>query len=516
MQTWTIHRGEVVSEHGLVAAQHIEAAATGATVLAKGGNAMDAAVVTALVLATVEPWLSGIGGGGFLLHADGATGEIAALDFNVRASAGLSVDDYPLVNGPAGEGNWFDWPAVADERNMVGYPSMCVPGTIDGLAKALERFGSLSWRELVEPAIAVAERGLAVDWFSSLCLAIDARNLRRFPGSAALFLRDGDAPMSHGEGDYLPMPGQAALLRRLADHGPRDFYEGETAALLAEEFAAGGSRIDAADLAAYEARWVDAQHGTYRGRDIAAVSGLCGGPTLLRAFEMLEADWTPGAAPDADTALAHATAIREAYRERLNRMGHAGQGGDCTTHLSVVDRHGNMVSLTNTLLSRFGSKVVLPKSGIPINNGMMWFDPRRGTPNSIAPGAEPLANMCPVILSDGGRPSLAVGAAGGRTIFPTVAQIISYVVDYGMSLEEAFLTPRIDASTPTIGINRDAPADIAARVATRYPVEIVTDTLYPVRFAIPSAVQRDASGRNSGMSHHTNPWAGVAAEDDFG
>lgn len=132
-------------------------------------------------------------------------------------------------------------------------------------------------------------------------------------------------------------------------------------------------------------------------------------------------------------------------------------------------------------------------------------------PNSISPGAEPLANMCPAILMENGRPLLAIGAARGRTIFPTMAQLLSYVIDYGMSLERAFLALRIDASSPVIQVNREAPADIAARIAAAFPIEIIADTLYPVHFAVPSAVLRDpASGLNSGMAHQTHPWAGVA------
>ncbi len=515
MQTWITHRGEVASRHGLVAAQNLEAAEAGARVLAAGGNAVDAAVVTALSLAILEPWLSGIGGGGFLLWAPAGSRRVEALDFSVRAPAGIDPADYPLVDGEA-DGNWFAWPAVAEDRNVSGYPSICVPGTIAGLAEALERHGTLSFSEAIAPAIAFADRGMVVDWFSSLCLAIDARGLRRFPASAALFLKDGEAPIAaDGEG-RLPMPGAAATMRRLAARGPRDFYEGETAALLVDDLAAGGNRITRADLAAYRPTWSEALIGTYRGREIAVVPGLGGGRSLLSALAHLEADWRPDGAPDAVSALAQARAIRRAYCERLNRMGHAAAGGDCTSHLSVVDRHGNMVSLTNTILSRFGSKVVLPQSGILMNNGMMWFDPRPDMPNSIAPGAQPLANMCPVIEIDETGPRLAIGAAGGRAIFPALAQLLSYRIDHGMNLERAFLEPRIDASTPTIRVNRAAAADVAAKIAGEFPVEIVSDTLYPVHFAIPSAVARDpATGLSVGMAHQTNPWAGVAREETF-
>ncbi len=395
MQTWTVHRGEIASEHGLVAAQNMEAAAAGAAVLSRGGNAMDAAVVTALVLALVEPWLSGIGGGGFLLHADGDTGALSALDFSVRAPAGLDPDDYPLTGG--NDGNWFDWPTVEDDRNIIGYSSICVPGTIEGLAQALERFGTLSWSE----ARAAGDRDGRARHGDRLVLLA----LHRHRRAAA-------APLSCGGGAFSRRRRRAACLigRELsADAGPGGAAHDGFAITAPAISTRARRRISSSRSCAEEARpprWrifpatvragTRPQLGPYRGRTIAVVPGLSGGPSLLRAFALLEKDWQPGSEPDADAALAYAVAIRDSYRERLNQMGHAGQGGDCTSHLSVVDRHGNMVALTNTLLSRFGSKVVLPESGILMNNGMMWFDPRRNMPNSISPGAQPLANMCPV------------------------------------------------------------------------------------------------------------------------
>ena len=516
MQTFSIHKPAVRSRHGLVAAQNRYAAEAGAAVLARGGNAMDAAVVTALVLSIVEPWLSGIGGGGFLLHADGATGKVSTLDFNVMSPRALNPADYPLSR--AKTGNWFDWPTVDGEKNVSGYTSMCVPGAIAGFAEALSRFGTLSWEEALQPAIAHAERGLEVDWYTSLSLAVEAAALAQYPASAALFLENGMAPRA-GDANtphFRPMPEKAKLLKRLASAGARDFYEGEVARLLLKDLADGGCVIDAEDFASYRPAWQEPATGRYRGLDIHAIPGLSGGPTFLDACRRLS-DYDLGAGvPIADAALAYATAIRQAYEQRLTTMGHAASPeAGCTSHLSVVDAGGTMVSLTNTLLSRFGSKVVLPHAGILMNNGVMWFDPRPGQPNSIAGGVKPLANMCPLIVKQDGRPTLAIGAAGGRTIFPTVLQIISYMADRGLTLEEAFHMPRIDASTPTIRINARADRAIPATVGTRYPVEIVEDTLYPVNFAIPSAVQRNGA-ENVGMAHPTSPWAAVAVGEPDG
>ncbi|MCY0096356.1 gamma-glutamyltransferase [Hoeflea ulvae] len=515
MQTWNIDKRQMETGKGIVAAQHFEAAEAGAKVLADGGNAMDAAVVTALVLSVVEPWLSGVGGGGLLLWADADGTTVDTLDFNVRASRNVSREQYPLKGGR--DGDWFDWPAVEGDRNITGYTSIGVPGAIAGFAAALEKYGTLSWAEALEPAIALAERGMIVDWFTSLCLTIDLAGLSQFPDTAALFLDEGKPRKvaQTGEETYLPMPAKAKMLRKLAQRGARDFYEGEIARGLVEDLQAGGSVIDLEDLAVYAPRWATSQSSAYRDCDVHVVPGLCGGPSLLQTMDTLRESLPDGAVTGAGAASAYARAIRGTYQDRLKTMGHASKKGeDCTSHVSVVDAAGNMVSLTNTLLSRFGSKVLLPQSGILMNNGMMWFDPREGVPNSIAPGAQPLANMSPVILLRDGRPWLAIGAAGGRQIFPALTQLISYVVDGGMSLHEAFHTPRLDGSGPTIVVDRDAPADVAASVAEHFPVRITSNTLHPVCFAIPSAVLSDrTSGRRYGMVHPVNPWTAAVAED---
>ena len=510
MQTFSIHKPAVHSRHGLVAAQNRHAAEAGAAVLAQGGNAMDAAIVTALVLSVVEPWLSGIGGGGFLLHADGKTGAVDTLDFNVLAPQGLNPADYPLVGG--NDGDWFNWPAVQGNRNVAGYSAICVPGAIAGFASALQKYGTLSWADALQPAIHHATLGLELDWFTCLTLAIDAAGLAQDPASAALFLDAGRAPRASDQTPMArcPMPDKARLLQRLAEAGPREFYEGETARALARDLEAGGSALRFVDFANYQPVWAPPLVGDYRGQQILAMAGLSGGPTLLAACGMLAASDLGPASSSAEAALIHASAIRAAYEQRLTTMGHAATAeAGCTSHISVVDASGSMVSLTNTLLSRFGAKVVIPSGGFLMNNGMMWFDPRPGQPNSIAAGAKPLANMCPLILQRDGRPWLALGAAGGRTIVPTLLQLLSGLLDRGLSLEDAFTAPRLDASTNTIKVDHRAGPEVVAAVASRFPVEVVQDTVYPVQFAIPSAVMREA-GSNQGMAHPTSPWAAVA------
>ncbi|WP_425419280.1 gamma-glutamyltransferase family protein [Oricola indica] len=512
MHHWDIKKRQVTTKRGLVASQHYEASEAGAAVLRAGGNAMDAAVVTALALSVVEPWLSGIGGGGFLLWADGAGKSVDTLDFNVRAGRELNPADYPLAGGS--DSDWFGWPKVQGNRNIVGYSSICVPGAIAGFAEALNKYGTISWEDAVQPVAELAERGMRVDWFASLCFAIDRGNLAEYRRSAELFLEH-EKPTGANTSEYLlPMPEKAALLRRLAKAGARDFYEGEIAGQLVEDLKAGGAPVSAADMRDYEAVWKKPGTTDYRGFEVNVPPEFCGGPSLLSTLDYLseELDIEGDAA---SAAVIYARAIRRSYEERLKTMGHAGRiGQDCTSHVSVVDADGNMVSLTNTLLSRFGSKVTLEKSGILMNNGLMWFDPRPDKPNSIAPGVRPLANMSPTLLRQNGKPSMAVGAAGGRQIFPAIAQIISYVVDKGMTLEDAFNSPRIDASTPTITVDVAAEDTVAATVAEEFPIRIMPNGLHPINYAIPSAVMLDPTGNgNIGMVHSASPWTACIPED---
>ncbi|MFK7860045.1 MAG: gamma-glutamyltransferase family protein [Granulosicoccus sp.] len=510
--TWEVSKPQLESHGGIVAAQHFEAAQVGAGILHAGGNAMDAAIATALALSVVEPWLSGLGGGGFLLHAD-AQGVVDALNFTMRAPLAADTADYPLVGGDGGD--WFDWPSVQDDRNLVGPFSICVPGAVAGLASALERHGSLSWDAVLQPAIALAERGMRVDWFAELAFSIDRDGLLKNSHAKRLFL-DPDSRI-HDPADstltLLPMPAQAKTLRALAEKGSRDFYEGQMAELLVNDLRTVGSAITLDDMARYEPVWSDTLSAVYRDRIIHTIPGLSGGPSLLSTFAELSGH-EPGDTDEAGFAALHADAIRNAYTSRLQSMGHAATIQDCTTHLCVIDNAGNMVSLTNTLLSRFGSKVVAPSLGLTMNNGMMWFDPRPGQPNSIAGGASPLTNMSPAITMRDGKPEIAIGAAGGRQIFPAVAQILSRIIDKGESPEAAIHAPRIDASTPTIRINRRATPDTASRISINHPVQIVEDTLYPVQFAIPTLVKAGSHGApNIGVVHPNNPWTCAVSDD---
>ncbi len=500
----------VRGRNGIVAAQNQAAADVGAEVLAAGGNAVDAAVATGFALAALEPWMSGLGGGGYLVMMRPGERNAQVVDGGLIAAAALDPADYPLHASGRG-GDLFDWPPVLDDRNLKGYSAIAVPGEVAALALAHERFGTMPWRELLEPAIALARRGVDVDWFTSLLITTVAPVLAEFPASREAFLAQGFpvAPAPDGGPSYRRIAPLAATLERLAAAGGEDFYRGDIAALLLADLAEGGSKIRAADLARYRAQVRPALAFAYKDAIIHAVPGLTGGPTLQAALATLDGR-LKGARPDAAAYAAYATALRSAYAERFATMGDS-QGRSCTTHLSVVDKDGTLVALTLTLLSLFGSKVVLPKSGVLMNNGVMWFDTRPGRPNSMAPGKRPLANMCPVLASRDGQPFLALGASGGRRITPALLQILSFLLDFRLDLEEAFHQPRIDVSGEgPASFDESLPPEVAAALSALGPAIALPRVPYPVNFAWPTAVLRQSDGIGLGIGEPSVPHASAS------
>ncbi len=504
----------VVGRNGVVAAQNQAAADVGAQVLAQGGNAVDAAVATAFALAVLEPWMSGIGGGGFMQIYDARSGKAQCIDFGMISPQRLDPAEYPLAGGTAGD--LFGWPAVVEDRNIVGYGSIALPGQPDGMRLALESFGTRSWAESLAPAIGLCEQGIEVDWFLSLVVASAARDLARFPASAAYFLPNGLPPSAEwaGVAPRLRNTALLATLKRLQAAGARDYYEGELARSLVHDLAAGGSKIAADDLAQYRARLVQPLLHEHGGATLVLPPGLTAGPTLADALNRATPKLERGAAgPGAQSFVAYAEALDAAYEHRLATMGDTENNGGCTTNLCVVDKHGNMVTITQTLLSLFGSRVMLPETGVPMNNGIMWFDPRPGRPNSIGPAKRPLSNMLPSMVLKQGKPWFAIGASGGRRILPAVMQLVSFVVDFGMSLEDAFHQPRIDASVVGMpAYNPRLSAETIAALKARFPqaAERRLDP-FPLAFACPSAVMFNDDGSQTGMTEIGQPWASASA-----
>jgi gamma-glutamyltranspeptidase/glutathione hydrolase len=496
---------------GVVVAQNRLAADVGAEILARGGNAIDAAVGTGLAIGCLEPWMSGIGGVGFLTHWNAREKRAWVVDYGPISARNLDLGTYPLTG--RGASDLFGWAPVVEDRNVKGYHSIAVPGHIDGMALALQRFGTMPWRDLIQPAIALADRGLHVDWYVTLLTATQARELSEFATSRATWLPNGFPPVQDWTGEALRvrLGNLGSTLRRLAEAGPRDYYEGGIAADIVADLREGGSPITREDLAGYRARVVEPLSFTHNGATVNVAGGLTAGPTLRRALGLMSERVRGSGVPDAGFFVAVAEALNTAYAERLATMGDR-PTDSCTTHFCVADAHGNMVAQTQTLLSLFGSRVMLPRTGILMNNGIMWFDPEPGKPNSIGAAKRPLTNICPVVVSKGDSAWFCVGASGGRRIVPAVSQIASMLIDRGMDVETIFHTPRIDVSgVGPVRANWDLPAATRAAIAAGLPVTDVPNVIYPLNFANPSCIVRDpGTGELTGMNEVMSPWAGGA------
>jgi gamma-glutamyltranspeptidase/glutathione hydrolase len=519
VQNWQVRKPLARSRGGIVATQNRIAGEVGARVLAAGGNAVDAAVATGFALAAVEPWNSGLGGIGYMLVYLANEDRVHVVDFGPVSPRGLDPADYPLVGGGTTTRDLFTWPSVKDDRNVHGPFSFAVPGQVDGLGLALQKFGTLALKDVLSPAIELAAQGMAVDWYLTLKVATMARELHRYRSTREIWLPGGLPPVTAPGAplERLKLLGLADTLKRLAAAGRRDFYEGGIAASIVTDVRVLGGILGAEDLSRYRARVVEPLAADYHGASFALAPALTAGPTMLRALDDLRAVSFSRGGPNADAFASYARALREAYAERLEKMGETAGAPEpsCTTHFSVIDRHGNMVAHTQTLLSVFGSRVVLPSTGILMNNGIMWFDPRPGLPNSLAAGKRPLTNMCPVIARRSGKGWFAIGASGGRKIMPAVLQISSFLIDHGMSLEDAFHHPRIDASGgDTVGVDPRLPSAVQKALADSFPTELTEFVVYPTNFACPSAVLRDpASGEHFGISDVMSPWSAAVAED---
>ncbi len=458
------------------------ASQVGVDVLRAGGNAIDAAIAVQFTLAVVNPEAGNIGGGGFMVLRS-ADGETAALDYREKAPLAATRDMYLDVDGDL------------TDKSMVGHLAAGVPGTVAGMWTAHQRFGSLPWEELLEPAIAFAGGFEVKSRFLNSLGAEMTRALSAFPASAAQFLpRDGQPPLV---GDTLRQPDLAATLRRIRDQGRDGFYMGETAELIVEEMDRGDGIITHEDLAGYDAAWRDPISFTYRGHTIISMPpSSSGGATIAEMANILEL-YDIDSMPWHGAGMIHlyVEAWRRAYADRnhyladpdfidmpLDRMTsrayaierantisteaatpstEVGPGmdegpdeGENTTHYSIVDGDGNAVSVTTTINSWYGSKVTVTGAGFVLNNEMDDFAAKPGTPNqyglvqgennAVGPGKRMLSAMTPsIVLAPDGSLLMVTGTPGGSTIITTVFQTISNVLDYGMNVVQAVNAPRV-------------------------------------------------------------------------
>jgi gamma-glutamyltranspeptidase/glutathione hydrolase len=467
----------VSSKDGLVVCTSAPACDAGAAVLARGGNAVDAAVATAFALAVTLPSAGNIGGGGFMVVRQ-TSGEVTSFDYREKAPLASTRTMY-MRDGK-----------VVPALTNAGYLAPGVPGSVRGLALAHRRFGKLPWKDVVMPGVLLAEEGFAIS--PGLARGLNAQlagAMRNFPASVAAYGKPGGGTWAGG--DRLVLKDLGRTLRAIATDGPDAFYKGWIADRIAEDMAANGGIITKADLAAYEAKERAPVKGTFRGFDIVSMPPpSSGGVALIQMLNMLEHfDLKSKGATSAEARHLEIEAMRRAYLDRARHLGDpdfvqiplarllskeygkqlastidpakasssvelgkdivttTSQEPDETTHYSVIDKDGMAVSTTTTLEGGYGSRVVVKGAGFLLNNEMGDFnknpgvtlpDGTIGTPaNLIDPGKRMLSSMTPTIVSRNGKVVLITGSPGGRTIINTVFNVVLNVTEFGMDVRAA-------------------------------------------------------------------------------
>ena len=495
--TFECEKHPTTGRRGMVVTNHPIASAAGAEMLAAGGNAIDAAIAAFFTLSVVEPMMTGVLGGG-MAHIRLANGSHVVIDNQSMA---------PLATGPttyapdphAAPGNMD----AIGRKNALGPTSVATPGNLMGWCEALDRFGTFSRTDVMEPAIRHASRGFRVTPYLRECVSDCAADLARDPEIARLYL-PGGAPIAAGArlvtGDY------AETLRSIAREGPPLLYTGSLGRHYVEHMAKAGGHITTQDLTRYRTITREAIRGTYRGFEITGPPPPSSGPlhivqmlnilegydigalgfgtpdTLHLLAEALKIAFADRAAATADPAFVKvpvAKLLDKAYaadrRGRIERNKAQawsaevapGDGGAHTTHLTVADGMGNIVASTQTINSLFGARYIVPGTGMIPNNYMFVFDPRPGLANSIAPGKRITSSMSPVIVLRGGQPVYALGLPGGLRIFPSVMQALSNLIDHGMTVQEAVEAPRIWTQGHALELEAGFPSPVARALADR-------------------------------------------------
>ncbi|MCB1756888.1 MAG: gamma-glutamyltransferase [Gammaproteobacteria bacterium] len=467
---------------GMVATSHHEATRIALDVLKEGGNAIDAAVTAGFVLAVTQPRSGNIGGGGFMLVSSEKTGEVVAIDYREKAPAGAFEKLFQDENGD-----------VVEERSRFSHLSAGVPGTVAGLALALEKYGTISLQDALAPAIELAENGFPVPPRFTEGTKSAEQRLKKWPSSTRHFYKEGGSAYEPGE--VFVQKELAATLRRISKEGVKGFYEGETARLIVEDMKAHGGLITEEDLKNYQPVIRKPIHGNYRGYDVYSMSPpSSGGTHIIQILNTLEG-YPIGDSGHNSAKTIHlmAEAMKVAYADRSEYLGDSdfidvplealtskayaeeirkhidpdkarpsadikpgnleGFESNETTHFSIADKFGNAVSNTYTINFSYGSGIVVPGAGFLLNNEMDDFSAKPGVPNAygllggtankIEPNKRMLSSMSPTIVKKDGKNYMITGSPGGSRIITTTLQVLLNVIDHGLNIQSAVSAPRV-------------------------------------------------------------------------
>jgi gamma-glutamyltranspeptidase/glutathione hydrolase len=532
---------------GAVAAGHPAEVEAGLTMLRAGGNAVDAVVAAGFAACVVEPTNCGLAGYGHLSAYLPGEAAFLTVDHGPRAPMAARPDMFTLADDyPGGH---YDWPQVRGRRNELGALAAAVPGAVAGLCAAHDAAGSVPLAATLEPAIALAEEGVEIDWHIALMILERLDDVRAMPAAAALLLRNGDPPHGFGYwggGDRLDTGALAGTLRRIADRGPAGFHNGSVAAAIARTVGEGGGIMTAEDLASYRPKVFRERARCYRGIEYVTSNDQVGYEVLNILDRFPVGEWGPGdprflhvlgeafGCAFADNVTHYgddehtesplqglASPEFAAQRARMIRLdavldrpirpadpwpfqpgGGRGTvpqpqvgGTPGTSQIAALDGSGTAAALITTIGHDFGSLVYVPEAGVFMNSSMVNFDPRADRPNRIQPGKMPFFAVPAIVAARDGRGTFAAGGSGGYRILSGVVHAFVHHVDFGMSVRAAVDQPRVycqgDELFADDRIDADRLGDVRA-LGHRLTVERGRPGYAP--FARVSAVAHEADG----------------------
>ena len=490
---FSTYKQEVVGSKGVVASNHPLASLAGIEMLTAGGNAIDAAIATMFALSVVEPMMVGITGAGFINY------------YNSRDKSSVTIDNYCTAPLAATEdmfvpvsNEWPDYMETKNEENRYGYLSVGVPAALQAWCNVEEKYGVLGIERVIRPAIRFAKEGFAVSDYLSGIVANNKEILSIYPASKSLFVSKG-IPLKSG--DMLSNDDYAKTLEDIAHNGTATLTEGFLGHAIAKDMKSNNGIISMDDLNQYKIEYREPVRGTYRGYEIVGVGPVSSGAThIIQALNIIEGfDVKEMQFGSVEYIHLIAETLKMVFADRFRYMGdpdfvkvpvegliskeygqHCRQKIDLsksssfehdnpaafatesknTTHITVADETGSVVSMTQTLNDAFGSRVTVPGTGVLLNNTMYNFDPHPGTANSIAPGKRVLSSMAPITVFKSGKPFMSLGTPGARRIFPSVLQGIINVIDHGMSLQEAVEAPRVWTQGQNLELEPDISPDV--------------------------------------------------------
>ena len=490
---FSTYKQEVVGSKGVVASNHPLASLAGVEMLTSGGNAVDAAIATIFALSVVEPMMVGITGAGFINY------------YNSRDKSSITIDNYCTAPIKATEDmftpisdKWPDYMETKNHQSRYGYLSVGVPAALQAWAHMEEKYGLLGIEKVISPAIRFSKEGFRVSDYLSGIVENNKDILSLYPSSKSIFLGNGVAVKS---GDTLANPDYAKTLEDIAKNGVSTLTEGKLGNSIDRDMKSNKGIVSLDDLDQYKIKYREPVRGTYRGYEIVGVGPVSSGAThIIQALNIIEGfDVKEMQFGSVEYIHLIAETLKLVFADRFKYMGdpdfvkvpvegliskeygqHCRQKIDLsksssfehdnpaafatesknTTHITVADETGSVVSMTQTLNDAFGSRVTVPGTGVLLNNTMYNFDPHPGTANSIAPGKRVLSSMAPITVFKSGKPFMSLGTPGARRIFPSVLQGIINVIDHGMSLQEAVEAPRVWTQGQNLELEPDINPDV--------------------------------------------------------